>query len=449
MELQSIFYWRWQWEGFAVIDFILGKPGAGKGILAMHKILEELRTGDRCIVTDLAVRMNPWNRKIRKNGRVRNMPQQGLLGYLVETYGTTFKAESRLHVLDEKHSHEFYLWRVVNGKLVDMPANRDVRTNAVQEFDPSIALETGGVLYVTDEAWSILGARNWQNTGKGVLFYAAQHRKLGDDWLVVTQHSKQIDTAVRQVAQSYWVVRNHSKLKLGFFKHPDIFTASIYEQPPDKSSQPMERRSFRLDKAGVGSCFDTAAGKGVKGGAAADIGHKTKGLPWWTVILVVAGIACAWYAFTQYLAKKNHQRMLDISKPSEKQQTERKQNGEAHEKTNTGTNVATLQQFNNTNQITCDGYMLTGGTPKVFLSTGDTVTPTNYFRKGPNSVEMDGHTYPLTKPPVGMPDMGGNGIRLWGGNITERPEPKVEVTVIGRREDAGTRQPEMRYNQNQ
>src|SRR5882724_5595688 len=50
------------------------------------------------------------------------------------------------------------------------------------------------VFYCIDECWKFFNARDWQNTGPGVLFYSAQHRKLGDTLLLLTQHSKQVES---------------------------------------------------------------------------------------------------------------------------------------------------------------------------------------------------------------------------------------------------------------
>jgi len=172
---------------------------------------------------------------------------------------------------------------------IKLPVTKTDNQGLIVEYETTKAMENGGVLNVTDESWKDFNSRDWQKTGKGVLYYASQHRKLGDDWLIVTQNTKQIETALRQVAQDFWVVRNHGKLSIGKFRQPSMFTVAVFEQPPTGMSEPMERRMFRLDKPGLGSCFDTAAGIGIIGGGGADLHERKRGIPW--QFFVVAAIA--------------------------------------------------------------------------------------------------------------------------------------------------------------
>ncbi len=163
-------------------------------------------------------------------------------------------------------------------------------------FNTDLAAQSGGVLYVVDEAWKFYSARNWQKTGEATLFYAAQHRHFGDDVLIVTQHTKQIDPAIQRVAQDFWVVTNHSKLSMGFFRQPDIFSVAIYDQAPSGSQlKPMSRKIFKLDKKGLAQTYDTSAGVGLTGRMAADVGSRRKGLPWWGLIVLIAVIGFLLY----------------------------------------------------------------------------------------------------------------------------------------------------------
>lgn len=274
------------------VHFICGRPGNGKGLVAMDVIIKELVSSDRCIITNLPVFVEPWCRNIRRFGGQReHRPEKGLRHYLLEKYGKDFEVRKRLHVLSDDATGEFYLRRVVGGEVLEVNAERDDKGRVVS-FDTSVALREGGMLYVTDEAWKFFGARDWQQTGKGVQFYGAQHRHLGDDWFIVCQHTKQVDTAFRMIAQDYWVVVNHSKRKLGFLRQPDIFSVSEFASPPEaKAEPPMSRRVFRIDKKGVGGCYDTAGGTGVSGSGGADILEKKRGLNflWIFAFLLLGG----------------------------------------------------------------------------------------------------------------------------------------------------------------
>jgi len=267
-----------------MISFFTGKPGGGKGLLSMQQIVDELVSGKRHIICNTPVRLLPW---IFGNGQ----PMIGLKSYLLQKYGKDFDCEKRVHILDDDDISSFFLFRVVDGKL--QKAEADIQKKGDEErvmgYDTSLAAQSGGVLYVVDEAWKFYGSRNWQKTGEAMLFYAAQHRHFGDDVLIVTQHTKQIDPAIQRVAQDFWVVTNHSKLSFGMFRQPDIFSVAIFDQAPTGGQlKPMSRKIFRLDKKGLAQTYDTSSGVGLAGRMAADTGARKKGLPWWTFLILAA-----------------------------------------------------------------------------------------------------------------------------------------------------------------
>jgi hypothetical protein len=274
------------------ISFITGKPGGGKGLMAMSQIEDELVHGKRSIITNLAIRVEPW-----VNGA--GQPMLGLRAYLLKKHGKDFGVKHRVFVLPDEECSSFFLWRAVgvNGEThlekaeaVTLPL-KDGGVKIV-EFKTELGLRSGPVMYVIDEAWKFWRARNWQQTGEGLEFYNAQHRKFGDDVLIVTQHTKQVDPAIHRVAQDFWVVKNHSKMSIGAFRQPDVFSVSIYDQAPTGAMiEPMTRKVFRLDKKGLAQTYDTAAGIGLSAGMTADLNARKKGLPWWVLLLAVIGLA--------------------------------------------------------------------------------------------------------------------------------------------------------------
>lgn len=260
------------------IHFVCGRPGNGKGLVSVQTVIDELVHGDRPIVTNLPLRVAPWVREWRSRGKRQARAELGLRAYLMREYGKDFDVGKRVFLLADDAVGEFYLRRVVDGRLVVLDAVRDSQGRVVS-YDTSAALASGPHLYITDEAWRNFSAREWQQTGKGVQFYGAQHRHFGDDWYIVTQHTKQVDTAFRMIAQDYMVCTNHSKRRLGIFRQPDMFSVATYTVPPESRGEvPMHRRVFRLDKAGLGGCYDTTAGHGICGPGGADIDERRKGL---------------------------------------------------------------------------------------------------------------------------------------------------------------------------
>lgn len=263
------------------IHFITGNPGGGKGLLAMQKIVDELVHDERSVITNLPVRIEPWVRVWRRFGRTHYQPEIGLRMYLLQQHGRDFNVGKRVFYLEDEKVPEFYLHRRNCTGMVTAGATRD-KEGRVEEFETETAVKNGGVCYVTDECWKFWNARTWQKTGPGLLFYSAQHRHLGDTWYIVTQKTAQVDKALHRVAQDFSVVTNQSKLPLGSFRRPDLFTVCIYDQAPTGAQlEPIKREVFKLDKKGLGACYDTAAGTGIGGGSGADIQERKKGLPWW------------------------------------------------------------------------------------------------------------------------------------------------------------------------
>lgn len=270
-----------------------GLQGAGKGYYTVLRAEEVLCDTDQHIITNFAFELMPWCRQIRR--RVWRA-EKGFVQYLKEKYGKDFDATKRIHFLDELQMKQFYLWRVnTEGKLVkidpkfERKGNRDV----IVGFDEGAFAETLGCVYIMDEAWRFINSRDWQDMDRGFQFYLAQQRKSqgGDDFWIVCQHSSQIEKQSRVLISEYHTLVNHRFRKIMFWKQPNVISCMISNEPPELRSKSISTRPkiFRFDKEGVGGSFDTSKGAGLKGGTGADIEKKTKGLPAWTLMLVVVG----------------------------------------------------------------------------------------------------------------------------------------------------------------
>src|SRR5437899_2685182 len=127
------------------IHFITGKPGGGKGLFAMQKIYDELVNGQRPIVSNLAVMLNPWI--------FNAQAQLGLRQYLLNKHGNTFDVDQRMWILSDEQMAEFYRYRLgPAGARVELDVERDAKGKPVS-FDTAPAIKNGGCLYVVDEAW--------------------------------------------------------------------------------------------------------------------------------------------------------------------------------------------------------------------------------------------------------------------------------------------------------
>jgi len=281
------------------------------------------------------------------------------------------------------------------GDWIQLPCERDDKGRVIS-FATNIAVKP--TLFVTDECWRTFGARNWQHTAGGVLYYAAQHAKMSDRWLLVSQHTKQIGTALRQVAQDFWLVKNHANLSMGLFQRPALFTVSIYETAPSNGvgQEPMSTKMFRIDKAGVGSCYDTAAGTGIVGQSGADINQKRRGVPFVALILLsIAGFGVL--IMSPKMIKAAAKKAFGF---------EEKQPGPVMAvplsviKTNEVAKLEPVSEHSKEekpDEVTFLAMSLLSGKIQVFLSDGEEIIATS-FRDMGSRVKIDGKEYKKKRP---------------------------------------------------
>ena len=132
-----------------------GKPGAGKGLVAMQQVVDELVHGTRPIITNLAVHLEPWwDAKYNLQG--------GLSWFLFKKFGKDFNVRERVFVVSDEDIASFFLWRVVRGEKGSHLESAEAQIlnkgdeRRVMGFDTALGRSTGGHLYVVDEAWVIV-----------------------------------------------------------------------------------------------------------------------------------------------------------------------------------------------------------------------------------------------------------------------------------------------------
>ena len=247
------------------VQFIGGKPGGGKTLLAVRIIADELKRSRRLIVTNVSLKLGE------------------LAAYCQERdidYGDCLLSE-RILILNEEQLAEFYLYRY--GQKVELKADCRGSTKASQmipDFSTVDKKVDRGVLYVLDEVHVAFNSRRWQDTGAACMYYLSQHRKLSDDVVLISQSLQNVDKQMRSVGQDFTYVRNLSKETHGLFRLPSVFVKRVFLQLPTDTTPAVQTGTFRLDVNGLAKCYDTAAGVGIVGVSGADTGHKPKGLHW-------------------------------------------------------------------------------------------------------------------------------------------------------------------------
>jgi hypothetical protein len=257
------------------IHFISGKPGGGKSMYAVRLLVQELRSTERDIVTNLPLKLGE------------------LAMYLEREYGETFNLGERVELLTENDIGQFWLHRG-RGRRLEARCERELRGRKLSVVDYTAAAEWGGVFYAIDEVHIAFNSRKWMETGEDCIYYLSQHRKLGDDVLCITQHVNNVDKQFRSMAQDYTYLRNMSKERVGIFRSFPLFQRSTYLQPATALEKPMETAVMKIDVKGLGQVYDTAAGVGIHG-RLADTTERSKGmsLAWLFAAIVVlfAGLA--------------------------------------------------------------------------------------------------------------------------------------------------------------
>lgn len=272
------------------IHFVTGRPGAGKGLYTMRLLIEEIRGSRRNIVTNFPILKDK------------------LAEFLHEEYGQSFDILDRICLLESKEElSNFYRVRKLNADntLNFLDAEKDSKGKAVG-YDIDGA-QDAGVFYVLDEVHIVFGARDWQEMGRAVLFYASQHRKLGDDVILISQAPKNVDSQFRSIAQDYTVLRNHGMEKFMFFKQPKMFGRSTFMNMPTGSrlDNPMETSYFKLNIKQA-DCYETARGVGLgpKDGQKADKGKDgRKGISFWWLFPIIGLAGYLVYLIPTYFAK--------------------------------------------------------------------------------------------------------------------------------------------------
>lgn len=280
------------------VDFIIGKPGGGKTMWAVELVVEELLHGTREIVTNVAL-------------------YPGIIwGFIRARYGVEVDL-SRITFLNEDQTKHFFCHRG-RGVVAPKPAEKKdggdgrieyancVRSStladgtAVEERANAYMLP--GVFYVLDEVHLHFSSRHWQNTGDSAMFYLSQHRKMSDDVILITQHPKQVDPALRRLAESFIKVTNLRNQRPLGVRMPEYFTVDTYPTEPSLMMSPMNTRVMKLDVIGLAACYNTAAGVGLRG-QGADTKARKKGLPWQIAVCVVACILGGIGLIPRFVAK--------------------------------------------------------------------------------------------------------------------------------------------------
>ena len=274
-----------------MITFVTGKPGDGKSMYGMKLIAESLLKTERIIFTNIPVK------------------EPELRAYLCKK-GWEGDLNERLFLLKHEEVFEFYRFR--SGRYVlppspDWVAARESEKGTRKVSRPEFLEAMNGQLlemkkhpeallpceYHIDEAHDYFCAREWTDTGRGVLWYASKHRHLHDEVVFYTQVMANVEKQLRGLASETVRVRNQIRMSWGWFRKAPVFRVYSYYGAPEKteSATPFSNAVMHLDKAGLAATYNSAGALSIH--ASPEAIHNKAPLPHWALpVGLCAGIVC-------------------------------------------------------------------------------------------------------------------------------------------------------------
>jgi len=253
---------------------------------SLRVILDELVNGTRQILTNVPIKEAVLNEYIQKW-----YPNK------------TVNLRERLVKLTGSQAGSFWKHRAESGEVREVLVTKqgvvyEQGTEPKGEKRLNEELRYSGelksVLYVIDEVHVWFNARNWQSVGGYGFFYCSQHRGLGDDLILITQHPANVDKQFRSVAEIYVKLRNLGSQSIWGVVPPKRFLWYKYFDIPGPSTAAQGMGEFTIDKTGLADCYETQSKEGIPGVTQADKGRSAKGVPWWAAAAVA--LALVWAA---------------------------------------------------------------------------------------------------------------------------------------------------------
>lgn len=145
--------------------------------------------------------------------------------------------------------------------------------------------------FIIDELQCIFPSRSFMQTSPGCLYWLAQQRHLGADFIGITQNIDLIDKEFRDLADDFLYITNWGRKQKSRFRLPKLMTWQKYDVKPGPGVTPMLTGMFKIDVEGIGKCYDTSAGVGIEGSLDADTKEKPPGIHWsWFFVIAIVGL---------------------------------------------------------------------------------------------------------------------------------------------------------------
>lgn len=272
-----------------MIRGVTGFPRNGKTLFVVTKMIDELVFSERAV----ACNMDSELKSGRLNEYIHEVCEKRAPGKVIDL-------DARLIVIPKEKTFQFYRYR--SGGLI-LPEPPDSKMPLQEWF---VAMKAYflpmtekpewmvPVSYFIVEAHDFFPAKDWQEIGRPTKFYASKHAHLHDEVILETQFPEQVEPNFRRLVQEWHRMTNNYLLSFGPFQRRGCFKREVFlTVPPSTGGAPIESVEFKIDVAGVGSCYETTGSLGIlgRGSEAKGFNHKRK-LPWWTLWVGAALATC-------------------------------------------------------------------------------------------------------------------------------------------------------------
>ena len=207
---------------------VTGKPGAGKSYFSTRLIIEEIKRENRNIITNIPINKSALRAHCGKDF------------YLYELQ--TFTDNRFFFTQRGDYSYEL-----------------EQGSEETIDFSKYLKEDDGGCLYIIDEAHLYFNSRNWKFMSQATLSFFTFIRHCGDTLIYLTQKFSDVDSQLRGKTQSFNLLRNLSKERLGWFKRGSGFRVYQYlrEKDIENYDNAVQDFTYPFDKR-IGACYQTS-----------------------------------------------------------------------------------------------------------------------------------------------------------------------------------------------
>jgi len=261
-------------RGTGEMEFVLGLPGAGKGLF-LSKVLWATLVAQRLpIITNLAVdldKLQAWcdgdgNSAVRVRDWVRLLTEEESKAFW----------RVRRNWRELSHSVRVAEWVTLPPDMESKGASGKSVAVSCSAINPA----AHAACYLIDEAQLHFASRHWRNMEEEGMWYFSQHRHFGDQVVLATQNLGNLDRVIRELGDEFHLLENLGKRSIRGLGKGKSFKRLSFYQPPRRGmvSDNGPFYSKLPVSVALGGWYSSSGGVGIVGEGEADTKQKAKGI---------------------------------------------------------------------------------------------------------------------------------------------------------------------------